>query len=313
VRRRSTLFLLVLHLALPVRAQTTLAHDLDTVQSLYDAGKFSDSLSRARALLSHGSPTDAERIMLHRLAGLSAFNLSETKAAEAQFLDLLRLNPDYVMDPFAAPPPAVRLFTQVRASHEDELNLARQQIALRAEKEARARTEAEADAARKRVESMARAVTVRTIEKHSLVLNFIPFGVGQFEQGRTSWGVGFAATEILLGSLSVAAYFVIDSMFERRTYSWNDRLTPDGSGRFSVDIRTIPAARRGEFETWSVIKYASGAAFYAACLAGIGDALWHHQAETVVAPRSESKTGPALNVGLTPLPGGLGAGMNVRF
>ena len=32
-------------------------------------------------------------------------------------------------------------------------------------------------------------IKVRTIEKRSMLVNFIPFGAGQFQQGRTGWGV----------------------------------------------------------------------------------------------------------------------------
>ncbi|MCP2871881.1 hypothetical protein, partial [Salmonella enterica] len=56
---------------------------------------------------------------------------------------LLKVNPDYLLDPFAVPPAAIKVFEQVRKDNGDALNLVRQQISLRLEQEKRALAERE--------------------------------------------------------------------------------------------------------------------------------------------------------------------------
>ena len=129
---------------------------------------------------------EPDRIELLKISGLSAFALADAKAAEQLFYQLLLLNPDYVLDPFGAPPPAIRMFEEVRKKNADALNLARQQIALREERTKREADERERDRARaeeqrRRLDALSR--TQRTIVEKPLVVNFLPFGAGQFQPG----------------------------------------------------------------------------------------------------------------------------------
>jgi len=108
------------------------------------------------------------------LFALAAFNLGSRDAADRHFLQLLQLNPDYVLDPFAVPPPAIKLFEEVKKKHADSLALIRQQIALREEQQRREAAETERrkaleEAERRRLEELTRNVQVKVIEKRSLI------------------------------------------------------------------------------------------------------------------------------------------------
>jgi hypothetical protein len=61
----------------------------------------------------------------NRLAGLAAFFLQQLPAADARFLDYLRLDPDAHLDPALYPPEAVSHFEEIRARHAAEMRVRR--------------------------------------------------------------------------------------------------------------------------------------------------------------------------------------------
>lgn len=294
--------------------------ELDIVKQNFNVGNYKEALSRARSAMEVANFTAEQRVELHKYAGLSAFNLGDAPAAEKHFLALLQLNPDYVLDPFAYPPPAIKLFEEVKKKNADALNLIRQQIALREEQLKREAAEREkaralAEEQRRQLEQRAQEITVRTVEKRSLLLNFFPFGTGQFQQGRTGWAVLFATSEAVFALTSIVAWFVIEQLFQPITYTWTDRIYP-----FSITVRRIPEALKSSADNWKYVKYTSGAAFYVAYAAGILDALLHHQ-EEVVNTEIQRLEGPPITpkkvLGpkffLFPTTTGLGAGFVLSF
>jgi tetratricopeptide (TPR) repeat protein len=299
--------------------------ELEIVKQNFNVGNYKEALSRAVSAMEVSNFNDAQRAELHKFAGLSAFNLGDVHAAEKHFLALLQLNPDYVLDPFAYPPPSIRLFEEVKKNNAAMLNLVRQQIALREEQARREFAEKEkakalADEQRRRLEEQGKQATVKTIEKRSFLVNFVPFGAGQFQQGRNGLGATFAAAEAALGLTSLVAYIVIGRLFEDVTYTWNDRLTPDGT--FSVTVRRIPEALRNSAYAWTVTKLVSGGGFYLAWAIGVFEALWHHKDEVVTTeikrldettPLTTPPKSDAPRLFVFPTNGGFGAGLTLRF
>lgn len=304
-------------------AQTlTPERELDSVKLNFNAGNYKEALTRARAAMEVVNFTDAQRVELHKLAGVAAFNLGDAGSAEKHFFSLLQLNPDFVLDPFAVPPGAIRLFEETRKKNADALNLIRQNLALRdaqTRREAEERLKQEED--RKRIDQLTRGVTIRTIEKRPFVVNFIPFGAGQFQQGRTGLGIFLASFEGALAATSLIAYLALEALFEPYTYSWDDRLYP-GDGKFSVTVRRIPPARAGEAAVWRGVKLGSGIGFFGVWAAGIIDAIIHHEDEVVrtetrradeLGPELSAPTKPEATLNVFPTSGGLGAGLSIRF
>lgn len=304
--------------AFPAFAQVVPEREVEIVQSLYDTGKYAEAGRRATESLALANFTDAQRVRLHEIAAICAFNLNDQKGAQAAFLQLLRVNPDYILDPFAVPPAAIKVFEQVRKENADALNLVRQQLALRIEQDKRAATErerlrVEQEEISRRSAALANEMTVRTVEKRSMLINFIPFGAGQFQQGRVGWGAAFAVSQGLMAVLSIVSFFAIESLFEIESYTWTDRR---GYNAFTISVRQIPFARRTDRDVWSGIKYGTGIAFYALWAIGVGDAMWRHQDEVVTetkVPISPATKGPSARFKLYPTPGGLGAGVTIRF
>jgi tetratricopeptide (TPR) repeat protein len=288
--------------------------EVEMARNSYDLGKFAEALQRAQTAIGLSNFSADQRLTLHRVAGLAAFNLGELKTAKTHFLQLLQLDPDHQLDPFAVAPVAIKLFEQVRKENAEALNLVRQLLALKAEQTKVERAEQERlkreeQDRRLKLDELTRTVTVRTVEKRSLWLNFLPFGAGQLAQGRTEWGVVFALSEAILAITSVISYFAINSLYERYTLVLTDRTTKD----FTLSGLGIPLARRGQYQVWTQLKFATGIAFYALWAVGAGEALWHHQSEVITETKEPLEGPPKASLQIFPTPGGFGAGITVGF
>ena len=310
-------------LSMSALAQVVPDREVQIIQSLYDTGKYAEAARRANESLSLANFSDGQRIKLHEIAALSSFNLGDTKAAAASFLSLLKINPDYILDPFAVPPPAIRAFEQVRRDNADQLNLVRQQIALRLDQEKRAAAERER-LAKEQEERLRRQnlfngkVIERTVEKRSMVVNLLPFGAGQFQQGRVGAGAAFAVSEGVLAIMSIVSFFAIEALFQDVPLSISGLLRPTGleGTPFPITVRQIPPERRTERDVWTGIKYGTGIAFYALWAIGSAEAMWNHQSEVVTereVPVAPVETKPSARLRIYPTPGGLGAGVTIGF
>jgi hypothetical protein len=307
----------------PAAEDEALQADIAALQAAYEYGRYAEVLARANARLDGAGLSASALVELHKLAGLSAFNLQRTDEAERNVAALLRLDPDFSLDPFVYPPAVVAFVEKQRRAMAAELEFLREQ---RRQREAAAKLAAEERAAlaretevqKRELEEMSRQVTVRTVEKHSVLVNFVPFGAGQFQEGRVAVGTGFAVAEGLLAIGSIVGYFVYGSILTTRTVPLD---TFPGSTQVIVQTG-IPAARASEAQTWRVVKVTSGIGFYAVYVAGVLDALLHYQAE-VVTTHIETRQGPATSpapgsnvpqVELTPAPpGSVGMGLGLRF
>lgn len=296
------LLVFLLGVASIAHAQSTPDRELELVKALFDAGKYAETVALVRKAVSVTNFTDAQRVELHRMAGLSSFNLGELDGAKESFLSLLRLNPDYVLDPFVAPPPAIRLFDQVRKDNADELGLVRQLLQVRAEQE---RRRLEDERKRKELEGAQRKTVV--IEKRPVWVNLVPFGVGQFLQDRVYAGVAFAVTEGLLAVTSIVAYWAIELLKVKYTETLTDVLTE--SGTFERSFYAIPPSKQADRDVWRVVKWTSGAAFAATYVVGVIEAIVRHPGDRVT-----EKVEPAkAQLFITPLPAGAAAGVTVSF
>ncbi len=314
--------LLLLLLAVPVHAAQVAPPEPEAgvvrIQTDFEYGKFADVLAQAEARLDRSGVSDATRLELHRLAGLSAFNMDRRDAAERHLRSALRLDPDLSLDPFRVPSPAITFLQRLREQMAGELEslrrdkLERQERARR-ETEQRALERSEVEVLRGRVEDLTRQVTVRTVEKRSLVLNFLPFGAGQFQQERTSLGVALAAGQGVLGAASVISYLVRGTLrepVEEKIYG----LVGD-----DVLVRTVwrlPAGRERQDQRWAIAQTSTAIGFYGLFVFGVVDALLHHQDQVVrtsIEPLPPSTLPLGAGIDVTPIPGGAAASLSFRF
>jgi hypothetical protein len=307
----------------PAPEDAALRADLAALAAAYEYGRYAEVLTRSNARIDGVGLDAASLIELHKLAGLSAFNLHRQDEAERHVAALLRLDPDFSLDPFVYPPLSVAFVEKQRRTMAAELEFLREQrrqrdAAAKLAAEERAALARETEAQKRELEEMSRQITVRTVEKHNVLVNFVPFGAGQFQEGRVGVGAGFAIAEGVLAIASIVGYFVYGSLITSRTIQVD---TFPGTSQTIVQTG-IPASRANEAQTWRVVKVTSGIGFYAVYVAGVLDALLHYQAE-VVTTHVETLSSPATTpspgvvvprVELAPAPpGSVGLGLGMRF
>ncbi len=244
------------------------------------SAKILDALTQARSL-----ERTVDQIEALRLLGLSRFFLNQFELAVHAFVELLSLDPDFQLDPLYVPPQAVAFFETVRRNNKDLLDPIR--LRRRATQEASAQEEA----ARQRFLSQGTAAPPRVVhervERPSKLLALLPFGVGQFQNGDTGWGVAFAVAEALTAGTSIGCF------------AWVE--TNSQAGFFPSSTYRTALAVRG-------VQLGTGIAFAALWGAGIAQALIALKPPTVV-PEESPEPRPAspplkVGAGFTPLPGG---------
>lgn len=322
---------------LAAAAQIAGAPEIKGVALDFQYGKFAEVLERIEQRIDRGGLTDAELVELHKYAGLSAFNLGRLGDANRHLTALLRIEPDYSLDPFVYPPPAIQLLEKKRKEMTDELDAIRRERRLEAERKQRIEAEREqlrreAEEQRRRIEELSRKVTVRTIEKRSFLVNFVPFGAGQFQQNRLTLGVALAASEGVLAATSIIAYLVEASFSTCSPFELLFKLTPTGSQ--VLQECGIPQQLASVNQLWRGVKYISGGAFYAVYAYGVVDAVYHHEDQTeAVQVIDQGAPAPVLNLpdehgaldrpparspisarfSLAPIAGGLSGALTIRF
>jgi tetratricopeptide (TPR) repeat protein len=331
--------------------------ELGQIRLDFEYGKFKEVLQRARNLLDRGGLSDDQLAELHRLAGVAAFNQGLTADAERHLSTLLRIDPDASLDPFLFPPPAVQYLEKLRKQLASDLNVIRQERRIQVDRRHRAeedreRAKQQAAELQRKLDDLTRRVTVRTVEKRVFMVNFVPFGAGQFQQGRNSMGLLLATTEGGLGATSVVAYFAYSALFRDFKIHIPNVLNPNGTGYLDVTYRAIPTDRRLEASVWRIAQFGAGIGFYFVYLLGVIDALLNHEDQVVTTsmeerpPEAASPETPApglgpdqplepppppatrrdglrplpstalalrLWAGIQPLPGGLGASLRLDF
>ncbi len=269
--------------------------ELQIIKALFDAGRFPDALERAKASLAQAGFSDPQRIELYRVAALSAFNLGDVQQARALFFSLLQLDPDYLLDPFAVPPPAIEAFEQVRTDNAATLNVSRQLIAFKAEKERRERAEADR-------QKQARVAT-RLVERRSGWVNLVPFGIPQFQQGRPIAGAIYGGLQASLGIASLVGFFGVQSLM--RIHSWT--LTDQkGANSVVLTVRGTPYDKEAQSRAFSALQIGAGAGFFALWAVMLIDGFVNHVAEVVTETKPTTLT-------VSPVPGGAAAQLTFRL
>jgi hypothetical protein len=274
--------LLALSLAAPA--------ELKRAKDRFEFGAWADCAGTLRPLLARDPVlTEEEAIEAWRLLGLSEYHLGDQPAARTAFVNLLSFDPDYALDPFLVPPPIVDFFDKVKRDHEPEL------APLRERKRALREQQRLAEEARRRLlaEEQARngpPTKVVRVEERTYLLNWMPFGAGQYQNGEKSKGTAILVGELTLALVNVAAIVAHSQIADDRS-----RLcTSSQPNCTSPPYTTSDRALLGRLET---VKYASAGMFWVLYGYGVWDAHWHF------VPTVETEIGPGrqptgLKVGL---------------
>ncbi len=196
--------------------------------------------------------TEDEELKALRLLGLAHWFLGETEEATKAFTNLLNRQPDFKLDPVVVPAGAVSFFNQIKARLREKL----QEIARLKQEEEERRKRQQEEAERKRLEELRRNAPVlhetTTIHKNYMLFNFLPFGVGQFQNRQDAKGWLFVGLQTLAATVSVSAYTYLKYKYPKGT----------------VPADEVVSARQIQY-----LQVGGGIAFYGLWVVGVVDAL----------------------------------------
>jgi hypothetical protein len=236
---------------------------------------------------------DDEAAEAWRMLGLAEYHLGDRTSARRAFVNLLSFDPDYALDPFLVPPPIVDFFDKVKRENEPDL------APLRERKRAVREQQRLAEEAKRRLlaEEQARngpPTKVVKVNERIYLLNWMPFGIGQFQNGQKNKGMAIAAGQLTLALVNVAAIVVHGQIADDRSRMCTSSQPGCGSPPYSSSDRTL-------LSRLAAVKYASAGLFWGLYGYGVWDAHRHF------IPVVETEVGPGGQ------PSGLKVGVQGSF
>jgi hypothetical protein len=220
--------------------------------------------------------SEGEVVQAHRMLGVASLFEGRPEEARREFRKLLELRPDYRFDPLLDPPRVVDFFNVLVKEEEAELAVIESKRRAR-EQELALRRQREAE------KLQAPAPTIVRVERHSYVLNFVPFGAGQFQNGQARKGWFFLGTEAVLGGASLAFFATNFAVFGvapvRACNAPRFGDTPSSCPPDQVDHTDENLSRN--LVRAQVI---TGGLFFAVAIWGVVDALRHYQRDVLISP-----------------------------
>jgi hypothetical protein len=184
----------------------------------------------------------ADLVEAHVILGASNFETGHRIEAKNEFEKALQIQPDKTLTDKLFSEGAIRLFNETKADME-----------ARAERDAQLRRLAEErDRIRKYRESLV------FVEKRSFVINFAPFGAGQFQNKMPARGIFFAAAQGVTGGVSVGVFLYL-------------------AGKYGLDNAKVPFAEGNGVRQLQQLEIGTGIAFFAIYAWGVVDALLNYK------------------------------------
>lgn len=189
--------------------------DFERARSAYESQEYARAANLFNALAGGDVPQLTNRSLVlesKKYLGASYLFLGKIAQAEQEFTRLLRMDPDYLLDPLAFPQEVQRLFARVKTQLEAERRASEEERRREEERLHREHTE-RTERERKRwarLHELAQTETVREVRSRWLAL--VPFGAGQFQNGHASLGAVLAVSEGSLLALSLVTYVLHDHL-----------------------------------------------------------------------------------------------------
>jgi hypothetical protein len=282
--------LLVATPARPPEPRTTPREAFDRGRTAFGRAEYKRAIDLLHPLLYPEVLLDSEGevVQAHRILGVSYLFSGQSEEAKREFHKLLELRPDYRFDPLLDPQQVVDAFNAVVKEEETEI------VAI----EARRKRRDQEIAARLQREARLHPPTTTIVryERHSYLLNFVPFGAGQFQNGQRRKGWLFFGVETALAAISVGALTTNFALYGANPH--RKCLQPvdptDACPKDAIDHSQEDSSR-----TLLRIQVISGGLFFAAAIWGVVDAVRHYQRDVLMTEPAAAPP-PAIQVGLTP-------------
>ncbi|HSS40647.1 MAG TPA: tetratricopeptide repeat protein [Polyangia bacterium] len=235
--------------------------------------------------------SEGEVVQAHRMLGVAYLYANRPADAKREFHKLLELRPDYRFDPLLDPQPVVDTFNAVVKEEETEIAAIEMRRHQRDE-ELAARRQREA-----RLHPASASVVV--YERHSYLLNFVPFGAGQFQNGQRRKGWLFLSVEGGLAAISLGAFLTNFALYgiEPRRHCLIPRMDDATGLPVPCPTNQIDHSQENTSRYLLGVQLVSGGLFLAAAIWGVVDALRHCQRDMLL---PTAPTTGDLRVGLSP-------------
>jgi hypothetical protein len=114
--RKTALLLTMLLLSAGARAQISPDSTLELVRTLYAAGSYAQAELEARRLLEHDLPGDSVKTIAEQWVAFALVAQGRTASAKDHFVNILRRQPAYDLDPVLTSPKILSVFNEARAA-----------------------------------------------------------------------------------------------------------------------------------------------------------------------------------------------------
>ncbi len=300
IRRLLALLTALLCAAFPLRltaapARATPHETFDRGRTAFGRAEYQRAIEILKPLLYPEVLLDSEGevVQAHRMLGVAYLFQKQPDEAKREFHKLLELRPDYRFDPLLDPQLVVDTFNAVVKEEETE---------IAAIENRRRQRDEELAARRQREARLHAAPTVVLYERHSYLLNYVPFGVGQFQNGDRRKGWLFLGVEAGLAAISIGALLTNFAL-----YGVQPQLKCSMPQQVNSNCPTelVDHSQQQTSQDLARVQLISGALFWAAAIWGVVDALHHYQRDVLL---SQPPAAGDVRIGLGPF--GLSARMS---
>lgn len=253
--------------------------ELKRARDRLEFGAWADAAGAIRQLLARSPQLpDGDAVEAYRILGIAEYNLGDQDQSRSAFVNLLARDPDYALDPFLVPPAIVEFFDRVKRENEPSLG------PLRARKREAKEQERLAEEARRKLlaEEQARAgppTKIIRVQERLYIINWMPLGAGQFQNGQPSKGTAIAAGQVAAALVNISAILLHNQIA-------TDRLRSCVSGQPGCSRPPYSDSDRQLLQGIDVVKYSSAAVFWGLYAWGVWDAHRNYipVVETEIAP-----------------------------
>jgi tetratricopeptide (TPR) repeat protein len=215
IKRGLLSVLLILGTCSSQRVRANDFEEFEAARAAYEAQDYARAASLFDKLAGGETPSLTNRSLLlesKKYLGAAYLFLGKLEAAEREFERLLRLDPQYMLDPLGFPEEVQRLFARVKTRLDAERKLAEDE--RRREDERTRGQEAERQAReRARWERLTQLAQVEHVQEYrSRWIALLPFGIGQFQNGHASLGAVLAVSQGSLFLIAFTTWLVHESL-----------------------------------------------------------------------------------------------------
>jgi tetratricopeptide (TPR) repeat protein len=189
--------------------------DFEAARSAYESADYAVAAQRFEKLGGGDTPALTNRSLLleaKKYLGASYLFLNKLQLAEAEFERLVRLDPQYILDPLAFPEDVQRLFNRVKTRLDSERRVAEEEQRREQDRLARKEVDRVQGEQQRWARLTALAQEERVMEQRSRWIALMPFGIGQFQNGHGSLGAILAVSEVSLLLVSLVSWGVHENL-----------------------------------------------------------------------------------------------------